>query len=86
MSKPELTDHEATKRAAQYMLRNGFATYSEIAALAGLSRQAVRMWSVKLGNEYAREKYVLKVWQAALQRVREPNPSDPVTRQTPHRS
>ena len=35
---------DATKAAALYMLKNGLASYKEIAELSGRSRQIIRIW------------------------------------------
>ncbi len=62
MRKAALTDHDAAKRAAQYLLKQGLASYAEIAALTGLSRQAVRQW----GIESARHEHLAKIWRDAI--------------------
>ncbi len=62
MRKSALPDHDTAKRAAQYLLTNGLATYAEIAALTGLSRQAVRQW----GIESARPEHLAKIWRDAI--------------------
>lgn len=49
MRKTTLIDHDASKRAAQSLLRNGLATYAEIATISGRSRQVVRLWATELG-------------------------------------
>ena len=67
MRKAALTDHDAAKRAAQYLLSHGLATYAEIATLTGLSRQAVRQW----GIESARHDYLAKLWRDALRQKHE---------------
>ena len=62
MRKQTLPDTDAAKRAAQHLLSQGLATYAEIAALTGLSRQAVRQW----GIESARHDYLAKIWRDAI--------------------
>lgn len=66
MRKSVLIDHDAAKRAAQYLLRNGLATYAEIAAITGRSRQVVRLWASKLDAETARQDQLAKLWREAL--------------------
>ncbi|MCK1671092.1 hypothetical protein [Bradyrhizobium sp. 150] len=66
MGKTALPDHDAVKLAAQSLLRNGLATYAEIAAISGRSRQVVRLWATELGAETARRKQLEKLWKRAL--------------------
>ena len=66
MPKQTLPDHDAVKAAAQQLLKNGTATYSEIAALSGRNRQTIRLWSIQLGAETAREKYLAQLWRETL--------------------
>ena len=66
MRKTTLIDHDASKRAAQYLLRNGLATYAEIATISGRSRQVVRLWATELGAESARQDHLAKIWRDAL--------------------
>jgi TPP-dependent pyruvate/acetoin dehydrogenase alpha subunit len=70
MRKTTLTDHDAVKRAAQYILKNGLASYAEIAAISGRNRQTVRLWAQQLNAESARQDYLAKLWREALQRSR----------------
>jgi len=69
MRKKALSDPDATKAAAQYLLKNGLATYAEIAAISGRNRQTVRLWSQQLGAESARQEYLAKIWRDALRRT-----------------
>jgi hypothetical protein len=69
MRKTALIDHDAGKQAAQYLLRNGLATYAEVAAISGRSRQVVRLWATELGAETARQDHLAKLWREALRRV-----------------
>jgi len=66
LRKTTLSDHDAVKRAAQYLLREGLATYAEIAAVSGRSRQIVRIWAIELDAETARQERLEKLWQRAL--------------------
>ncbi len=66
MRKQTLTDHDAAKRAAQYLLTQGTASYAEIAAITGRSRQVVRLWASRLGAESARQEYLAKIWRDAI--------------------
>jgi hypothetical protein len=69
MRKTALINHGASKQAAQYLLRNGLATYAEIAAISGRSRQIVRVWATELGAESARRDHLAKLWRDALCQV-----------------
>ncbi len=66
MAKTALANHDATKAAAQYLLRNGLATYAEIAILSGRSRQIVRHWANELSAETARQARLETIWAKAL--------------------
>lgn len=66
MRKTALPDHDASKRAAQSLLRDGLATYAEIAAISGRSRQVVRLWATELGAELARREHLARLWRDAL--------------------
>ena len=70
MHKTALPDHDASKRAAQSLLRDGLATYAEIANISGRSRQMVRFWSQQLNAESARKKHLNELWQEALRQAR----------------
>jgi hypothetical protein len=48
-----LPEHAAGKRAAQYLIKNGLATFAEIAALSGRSRQVVRLCASQIDAETA---------------------------------
>lgn len=69
MSKTALSNHDATKAAVQSLLRNGLATYAEIATVSGRSRQLVRKWARALDAESAREERVAKLWARALRKT-----------------
>jgi len=64
--KTALSDHDATKAAAQHLLRNGLASYAEIASICGRSRQIVRFWAAELDAETARQDHLAKLWRDAL--------------------
>jgi len=66
MPKQTLAKHDAVKTAAQYLLREGLATYAEVAALTGKSRQGVRKWAIELGAETARQDHLAKLWKDAV--------------------
>jgi transposase len=66
MRKQTLPDTDAAKRAAQHLLSQGLASYAEIAAITGRSRQVVRLWANQLGAESARQDYLAKVWRDAM--------------------
>ena len=69
MRKTTLIDHDAAKRAAQYLLKDGLATYAEIAALSGRSREIVRFWAIQIGADTARQDHLAKLWRDALRQV-----------------
>lgn len=58
-----MTSDDTTKRAALYLLKRGLATQSEVARLAGRSRQIVAHWAKDMPD--ARAEYLAKVWQQA---------------------
>ena len=66
MGRTALPDNAAAKAAAQDILRQGLATYVEIAALSGVSRQTIRYWAVELNAESARERHLAKLWKDTL--------------------
>jgi hypothetical protein len=66
MGKSTLSKHDAIKAAAQYMLKNGFGTYSEIASLSGRSREIIRHWAIQLGAETAHQEHLARLWAKAL--------------------
>ena len=66
MRKTALVDHDAAKRAAQQILRDGLATYAEIAAITGRSRQVVRLWAHQMNAETARQERLTNLWTRAL--------------------
>lgn len=45
MRKTTLPDPDVTKAAAQSLLKSGLASYAEIAAISGRSRQIVWFWA-----------------------------------------
>ena len=70
MPKQTLPDHDVAKRAAQQLLKSGLASYAEVAALTGKSRQGVRKWGIELGAETARQDHLEKIWREALRQNR----------------
>ena len=56
---------DVTKAAALYMLKNGLASYKEVAELSGRSRQLIRIWGRKVDAPEARKRYLKKVWTRA---------------------
>jgi predicted ArsR family transcriptional regulator len=63
-----MTPNATTRAAALKLMASGHATIAEIAELVGISRQAVRMWSVRaeIDVEACREKYLIELWAKAL--------------------
>ena len=70
MGKTTLIDPDISKRAAQYLLKHGLATYAEIAGISGRSRQMVRFWAAELSAETARQDHLKKLWREALRQNR----------------
>jgi hypothetical protein len=70
MRKTTLIEDAAIKSAVQYLLREGLATYAEIANISGRSRQVVRLWATELGAETARTERLDKLWRDALRQAR----------------
>jgi hypothetical protein len=56
---------DAAKAAALYMLKNGLASYKEIADLSGRSRQIIRIWGGRVDAPEARKRYLQRVWTRA---------------------
>jgi hypothetical protein len=69
MSKKALTNPDTIKTAAQDLLKSGLASYAELAAISGRNRQTVRLWSLQLGAESARQKHLEKIWREAIMRA-----------------
>lgn len=63
-----MTSEDTTKAAAIYMLKRGLATQSEVAHLAGRSRQIVRHWAKDFPD--ARAEYLKALWAKAMARKR----------------
>ncbi|UGX91337.1 hypothetical protein G6321_00037045 [Bradyrhizobium barranii subsp. barranii] len=59
------TKDDLTKAAALYMLKNGLASYKEVAELSGRSRQLIRIWGRKVDAPEARKRYLQEVWTRA---------------------
>lgn len=68
MDKKTTTD--TTKAPALYMLRNGLASYQEIAQQSGRSRQVVRVWGTNVDAPAARKRYLRKIWIDAHRSLR----------------
>jgi predicted transcriptional regulator len=58
----------STKKAALNLLARGYATYSEIAELAGVRRQTVRWWARELPAD-SRATYLRDQWAKALKQA-----------------
>ena len=56
---------DAAKAAALYMLKNGLASYQEIAKLSGCSKQVIRIWGGKVDAPKARKQYLQRAWVRA---------------------
>jgi hypothetical protein len=63
-----MTTQDITERAALSLLAQGMASKSEVAELAGVSRQLVGYWAKRDGIacERMRKATLLKMWRKAL--------------------
>jgi hypothetical protein len=71
MAKDYSTDsRDGTRRAAIEILSEGLATHSEVARLAGVSRQLVRHWADREGIDVPRTRAakLREMWQHKLKR------------------
>ena len=66
MPKKTLPNPAATRAAVQALLRDGLATYAEIAALSGYSRQTIRWFAGEINAMDARDAHLTKIWADAL--------------------
>jgi DNA invertase Pin-like site-specific DNA recombinase len=64
------SEYTMERAAAVDLLAKGLATPSEVAHLAGVSRQLVQHWTAQAGIDWrhAREERLSKEWQKRLQR------------------
>jgi transposase-like protein len=65
MGEPQMTIDDSTRRKALKLLARGVATMSEVAELAGVSRQLVRYWAEREGLDpvTARRDYLARLWE-----------------------
>lgn len=66
----DTTKDPAAKAAAVALLTKGLASQSEVARLAGVSRQLVRHWALDIPVERNRNAVLSKLWRAELARNR----------------
>lgn len=68
MTSDNSTRENEARTAAVDMLRRGLATPSEIAALAGVSRQLVRYWAIaaQINPAKMRDAWLVKEWRKRL--------------------
>lgn len=66
----DTTKDPAAKAAAIAILTQGLASQSEVARLAGVSRQLVRHWSKEIPVEANRNAVLTKLWRQAMRRKR----------------
>lgn len=69
-TKPQSTANDRSRQAALALLRDGRATVTEIAGLAGTSRQLVRHWAIRANVDAgaiqrARDRYLARAWREA---------------------
>lgn len=60
------TKDPAAKATAISLLAKGLASQSEVARLAGASRQLVRHWAADIPIDQARDAVLAKLWRAEL--------------------
>jgi hypothetical protein len=65
-----LIDHDAAKKAAQYLLRHGLASISEVTGLCGRSRQIVHHWARELDAVSTRERALSDLWRHAMRLIK----------------
>lgn len=67
-----MTDDATTRAAGILLLGTGEDTMSEVAALAGVSRQAVAQWAMRanLDPVAIRRKHLEKLWRACVREAR----------------
>lgn len=66
----DTTKDPAAKAAAIALLTKGLASQSEVARMAGVSRQLVRHWAQDIPVERNREAVLTKLWRQAMGRKR----------------
>jgi transposase-like protein len=66
----DTTKDPAAKAAALALLTKGLASQSEVARLAGVSRQLVRHWAQDIPVERNRDAVLAKLWRQELKRRR----------------
>lgn len=63
-----MTKDDTIKRAALALLTKGLASQSEVARLAGISRQLMKHWAKDIPVDRAREAVLAKLWRKAMAR------------------
>lgn len=66
----DTTKDPAAKAAAISLLSRGLASQSEVARLAGVSRQLVKHWARDIPLDRNRDAVLTKLWQQALRKRR----------------
>jgi transposase-like protein len=66
----DTTKDPAAKAAAIALLTKGLASQSEVARLAGVSRQLVRHWAQDIPVDRNRDAVLTKLWRQELKRHR----------------
>jgi len=61
-------EHTPARQTALQLFRDGRITIAEAARLAGVSRQAARMWAIEAGIDptRARARYLRRLWHAEM--------------------
>ncbi len=61
-----MTNYTSTKADAIELLKSGLATQSEVAGLAGVSRQLIRKWVIAAGvnPKAARREWLERAWKS----------------------
>jgi transposase-like protein len=69
MTIQDTTKDPAAKAAAIALLTKGLASQSEVARLAGVSRQLVRHWALEIPVEDNRNAVLAKLWRKHIDRL-----------------
>ena len=67
-AKQDTTKDPAAKAAAIALLTKGLASQSEVARLAGVSRQLVGLWSKDIPVDRNRAAFLAKLWRKYLRK------------------
>lgn len=68
MTEEDIMKDQAAKAAAIALLAKGLASQSEVARLAGVSRQLVRHWAKDIDVDRNREALLSRLWRREMAR------------------